>query len=235
LPQIEGISISSSPRVASPFQNTTDDLYSVTGGVSPAAREKYSRMFQMAHPVNGVLDAESARNIFVKSNLSVDQLAQIWNLADTRRSGALNQTEFVIAMYYIAGIMDASIRSLPESLPPNIYTSAAGKATPASPVARHFSGERSLSPSFMQKFAPSSPSYQKQAPVRHFTGSPLQSSVNLSTPSPFPTPSAAAPQWDVTDQEKQKYDTYFDRIDSRKTGVIQGNCAYKTVFCRCCL
>lgn len=176
----------------------------------------------MANPVNGVLDAERARTIFMKSNLSVDQLAQIWNLADARRSGTLNQTEFVIAMHYIAGVMDSSISSLPATLPPAVYNSAAGRTTPTSPVTRQFSGERSLSPSFMQRFPTSSPSLQKQAISPQFTGSPLQSQPSLSIASAFPAPAANNVRWDVTDQEKQKFDNFFDKIDSRGTGVVQG-------------
>jgi epidermal growth factor receptor substrate 15 len=179
-------------------------------------------MFLMAHPVNGVLDADSARNIFMKSNLSVDQLAQIWNLADVRNSGTLNQAEFVVAMHYIAGIMDGSISSLPSSLPPAIYNSAAGRSTPTSPVSRQFSGDRSLSPSFGHRFPSSSPSLQKQAITRQFTGSPLQAQASLSIASAFTAPAAANTHWDVTDQEKQKFDNFFDKIDSRGTGFIQG-------------
>ncbi|KAG2180889.1 hypothetical protein INT43_008469 [Umbelopsis isabellina] len=225
LPQFEGISITSSPQVASPFQTQISESNSNVGAISAAAREKYSKMFQMAHPVNGVLTSDAARGIFMKSNLSVDQLALIWNLADTRSSGTLNQTEFIIAMHYIAGTMDGSISTLPSSLPPHVYKSAAGNLAPSSPIARHFSGETSsFSPSFTQRFPMSSPSFQKQTPARQFTGSPLQSQVNLSATNSFAAASGTDHSlWDVTEQEKQKYDTYFDRIDSNRTGVIQGN------------
>ncbi|KAH8555774.1 hypothetical protein BGW37DRAFT_418319 [Umbelopsis sp. PMI_123] len=223
LPQFDGVTISNSPRLSSPFQISNEEAHSSTGEISANAREKYSKMFLMAHPVNGVLDADSARNIFMKSNLSVDQLAQIWNLADVRNSGTLNQAEFVIAMHYIAGTMDGSIASLPTSLPPGIYNSAAGRSTPASPIARQFSGDRSLSPSFGHRFPSSSPSLQKQAIARQFSGSPLQGQASLSISSAFPAPSTANVPWDVTDQEKQKFDNFFDKIDSRGTGFIQGN------------
>lgn len=209
--------------MASPFQSQASEPESNAGAITAAAREKYSKMFQMAHPVNGVLSSDAARSIFMKSNLSVDQLALIWNLADTRRSGTLNQTEFTIAMHYIAGTMDGSISSLPSSLPPHVYKAATGSLAPSSPIARHFSGEASsFSPSFTQRFPMNSPSFQKQTPARQFTGSPLQSQVGLSASNSFAAASGTDHSWDVTEQEKQKYDTYFDRIDSNKTGVIQG-------------
>ncbi|KAI9287615.1 hypothetical protein BC943DRAFT_196135 [Umbelopsis sp. AD052] len=223
LPQFDGVTITNSPRLTSPFQTSSEDARGTTGEISAAAREKYSKMFLMAHPVNGVLDADSARNIFMKSNLSVDQLAKIWNLADIRHSGTLNQAEFVVAMHYIAGTMDGSITSLPSSLPPAIYNSAAGRSTPTSPVTRQFSGDRSLSPSFGHRFPSSSPSLQKQAIARQFTGSPLQAQASLSIASAFTAPTAANTHWDVTDQEKQKFDNFFDKIDARGTGFIQGN------------
>jgi hypothetical protein len=43
--------------------------------------------------------------------------------------------------------------------------------------------------------------------------------------SAFPAPAATNPRWDVTDQEKQKFDNFFDKIDARGTGVVQGNVA----------
>lgn len=59
----------------------------------------------------------------------------IWNLADTRRSGSLNQTEFIIAMFYIERAMRGQTQ-FPPTLPASVYASATGRP-PASPLVRN--------------------------------------------------------------------------------------------------
>lgn len=49
-------------------------------------------------------------------------------MADVRRCGYLNETEFVIAMHYIAQLMNKSITALPTSLPQSVYTAASGNS-----------------------------------------------------------------------------------------------------------
>lgn len=79
---------------------------------------------------------ERARATFVRSNLPPGFLQTIWNLADTRKSGSLNQTEFIIAMFYIERAMKGKT-NLPISLPANVYASATGRSVPPSPLARN--------------------------------------------------------------------------------------------------
>lgn len=59
----------------------------------------------------------------------------IWNLADTRRSGSLNQTEFIIAMFYIERAMRGQ-NQFPPTLPASVYASATGRPA-ASPLIRN--------------------------------------------------------------------------------------------------
>lgn len=61
-------------------------------------------------------------------------LHQIWSLADTRKSGTLNQTEFIIAMHYITRVLAG--HPLPPSLPASIYAAAA-TGRMKSPVMSH--------------------------------------------------------------------------------------------------
>jgi hypothetical protein len=46
--------------------------------ITAAEREKYASIFRVHQPVNGIMDAETARNVFLKSKLPVDTLSQIW-------------------------------------------------------------------------------------------------------------------------------------------------------------
>lgn len=72
----------------------------------------------------------------MRSGLPPGVLQNIWNLADTRKSGTLNQTEFIIAMHYIESAMKGA-GNLPATLPPNVYASATGRTVGASPLVRN--------------------------------------------------------------------------------------------------
>lgn len=101
-------------------------------------------------------------------------------MADVRQSGTLNQTEFTIAMHYIAKLMDGTLKALPEKLPPAVFQSA------------------------------SSTSSIQPPPQRAQT---IDSLGNLAF---------GQPEWDVTAQEKQQFDGFFNKIDSNQQGYIQG-------------
>lgn len=66
LPQFEGINPEATPTM------TNADT------ISPSDREKYLTIFRAHHPVQGVVDGAKAREIFVKSKLPNEALAQIW-------------------------------------------------------------------------------------------------------------------------------------------------------------
>ncbi|KAG0247050.1 hypothetical protein BGZ95_009068, partial [Linnemannia exigua] len=83
-------------------------------------------MFKACGPVNGLLDGDSAREVFLKSKLPVEKLSQIWGLADTKVRGSLDLADFTIAMFYIQRTMDGSITALPTSLPPSVLKAASG-------------------------------------------------------------------------------------------------------------
>ena len=105
--------------------------------VNPEDRQKYIGLFQSFGPVNNILSGERARDAFIRSNLPPAILQNIWTLADTRKSGTLNQTEFIIAMHYIENAMKG-MTNFPSSLPANVYASATGRSIPAaSPLVRN--------------------------------------------------------------------------------------------------
>lgn len=76
-----------------------------------------------------------------KSKLPVNVLAEIWlalsifprrlnsassrNLADSRQRGALDSTEFIIAMYFVKCLMERTISHLPTHLPQWLIATAA--------------------------------------------------------------------------------------------------------------
>ncbi|KAG1033923.1 hypothetical protein G6F25_010085 [Rhizopus arrhizus] len=102
------------------------DITDHHASITPVDRAKYQAIYRSQNPSKNGIDAQTAKNLFLKSKLSNEQLAQIWNLADIRQCGYLNETEFIIAMYYIEKIMRKSITTLPSILPQSIYHDALG-------------------------------------------------------------------------------------------------------------
>ncbi|GAN04352.1 hypothetical protein MAM1_0061c03812 [Mucor ambiguus] len=219
LPQFDG-AVAPSPLVS----HTSTPLATPSAGAASAAastpitsaeREKYANIFKVHQPVNGVLDANTARNVFIKSKLSMETLSQIWYLADVRQSGSLNQTEFIIAMHYIAKLMDGTLSSLPDKLPAAVYQSAQSDplttATTQSPMMRNMTIS---SPSFHNARQQSIMTPPQRART-------IDSLGNLAF-GPSSAIHEPVQQWDVSAQEKQQFDAYFDKIDSHRAGAIQG-------------
>ncbi|KAF0531749.1 Epidermal growth factor receptor substrate 15 [Gigaspora margarita] len=69
--------------------------------ISNEVRERYKQMFVTPNPNNGVLNGEKAKQWFLRSKLSVNNLMHIWDLADTKQKGKLDLVEFIIAMYFV--------------------------------------------------------------------------------------------------------------------------------------
>jgi epidermal growth factor receptor substrate 15 len=79
LPQFDDVVVPS--PVSTPLLSTPSINSQSTGATAPitnAEREKYSNIFKVHQPVNGVLDANTARSVFLKSKLPMDTLSQIW-------------------------------------------------------------------------------------------------------------------------------------------------------------
>lgn len=107
LPQLEGVHVRpaipttnrpSTPR-SNPPPSASPNLQAASPGsdvLLPDERAHYINLFQSSGPVDGILIGEKAKEIFLRSNLQPSTLHQIWSLADTRKSGTLNQTEFIM-------------------------------------------------------------------------------------------------------------------------------------------
>ncbi|CAG8581953.1 8875_t:CDS:10 [Dentiscutata erythropus] len=87
--------------------------------VTAEDKATYDRYFSSVDVMNkGYLTGDEAANFFMKSRLTPNVLAQIWDLADVRKSGVLNRDEFAVAMYLITKKMNGAI--LPTTLPPSL-------------------------------------------------------------------------------------------------------------------
>ncbi|KAG8834455.1 hypothetical protein FRC17_008677 [Serendipita sp. 399] len=80
-------------------------------------RNAFINVFQRNNPVNGIMTGDQCRTVFNRSRLPTETLAHIWNLADFGKSGMLNRTQFILAMYLIKVVMDKKVARLPDTLP----------------------------------------------------------------------------------------------------------------------
>ena len=163
------------------------------------------------------------------------------NLADSHNRGALDQSDFTIAMYLIQACMSGQLKALPASLPASIYEQAG--TTPPKGIINNITGsEVAPSPSFDSTFRIGTPiatqiTGQSQIIRPQITGQTV-SSISNSAPSSlafrpsinagsilgaaaFSTPVA----WDVTPEEKMSSDKLFDSLDSQKRNFIEGDVA----------
>ncbi|KAK4056084.1 hypothetical protein OIO90_002815 [Microbotryomycetes sp. JL221] len=188
--------------------------------VTPEEKAKYAKLFANSGPTNGLLDGDKARDIFIKSKLPFDTLGQIWNLADTRSRGALDVTDFTIGMHLIQHTMNGTLSALSTVLNPALYASAASlPLPPAAGPATAVPG----SPATASRFG-AIPGVMPGTPTR-------QSSLGVQPPG-YLSPNASNSSstgtnvpWDITTQEKQESDGYFDGLDVTKKGTIEGEAA----------
>lgn len=165
---------------------------------------------------------EKARDIFTKSRLPNEKLGQIWNLADTQSRGALDATDFIIAMHLIHGSMNGSIPRLPDTLPVSLYAQAAAGASsslssmPTSPIRAQNTG------------LPASPALYAQP-----TGSSLLNRTSAGAALPLSASqrsmslgqSQGGGNWAIDPIEKSQSDQFFDMLDTTRQGVLQGEIA----------
>lgn len=132
------------------------------------------------------------------------------NLADIRKNGYLDGTEFIVAMHYIAKLMDKSLVTLPSILPPDVYLAASNgsslDATVATPILT----------SSPQPTVSSSPLLQSRAKKIDSIGNMAFQQNTTTTTNP------TTGSWDVTAHEKAQYDTFFSKLDKQAKGVIGG-------------
>ncbi|KAF8803613.1 hypothetical protein BYT27DRAFT_7171751 [Phlegmacium glaucopus] len=187
-------------------------------------KARFHNMFMKYNPVNGLLSGEKARDIFVKSKLSNEQLMKIWNLADTQDRGSLDSTDFAIGMYFIQGVMGNKISFIPTSLPPGLYHQAGGGQEHSDPVRSHMSGTSG-------SFSPVAGSFLPQHTGQNQILQPDITGVSGKLKAPaVPAPSFThsnghAPAWDVSPTEKASTDRLFDSLDPQKRGYIEGEVA----------
>jgi epidermal growth factor receptor substrate 15 len=178
--------------------------------------QQYSGLFEKSGAQNGQLDAGTAKAIFEKSGLPNEVLGRIWMLSDREQTGALDQTEFIVAMHLLTSMKTRSMTALPNTLPAGFYQAAARRGIPPPPGNRSVPGTAGIP----RQFSGGSIA----GPAR--TQSPLARPPTYGTPPPM-SAQTTGPQWLITPQEKVKYDQFFATVDTQRKGVVTGEQAVR--------
>lgn len=81
-----------------------------------------------------------ARDIWSRSRLPFDELAEVWDLVDSRGVGALDKTEFVVGMWLIDQRLRG--RKIPQKVSESVWFSAKGVGKVPAPPAERRKGKK---------------------------------------------------------------------------------------------
>lgn len=227
IPKFEGLQIPSAAQTpASPSQSAAPAgaMQPQLSGqapirvppLDPQKVQQYSGLFEKSGAQNGQLDAGTAKAIFEKSGLPNEVLGRIWMLSDREQTGALDQTEFIVAMHLLTSMKTRSMTALPNTLPAAFYQAAARRGAPPPPANRSAPGAAGIPRQFSGAAA--------GGPAR--TQSPLARPPTYGTPPPM-SAQTTGPQWLIAPQEKAKYDQFFNTVDTQRRGVVTGEQAVR--------
>ncbi|KAJ7087171.1 hypothetical protein B0H15DRAFT_950066 [Mycena belliarum] len=199
---------------------------SVIPPFTPEDKAKFLKLFLSSGPTDGIISGDKAREIFSKSKLPAEKLSQIWELSDTEHRGALDSTDFAIAMHLIQGLMNNWFSVLPLSLPSGLYEQAAVEPTstllltpaPLSPIrtSSSFSMATSRSPSIVSS---NSHYLSVQTDVSR-ANSPRSSPISSRRPNDECVETSG---WNIPSDVKAIADRQFDALDPLKNGFIHDN------------
>ncbi|KAK9357901.1 hypothetical protein V1504DRAFT_462846 [Lipomyces starkeyi] len=206
--------------------------------LNPAERTRFVQLFESSTS-DSLLSGEQAREIFVRARLPTETLGQIWNLADVHHRGALDVTEFVIAMHLIQCTLNGTLPALPPSVPSALLAAASSVPEAGRPSSR--TGAR---PGIAPQIPP--PQHQHQQPPaprqrgHQYSGgrqSPAPGQVqgqltgtSVASHQGFGAPARAeslphTEEWLITPAQKEHYDSIFATIDRDNRGFIGGDVA----------
>lgn len=130
------------------------------------------------------------------SRLPADTLSHIWNLADPNKTGDLNLDEFVVAMYFVEGLLSKRFTSLPDKVPDYVVDEAQNPSVPV----------------------PASIYTTAVAPI---AGPSRQKHKEKSRPKPSSKPNDYDQDWAVPLAVQKSASTFFDALDTHAKGHIQ--------------
>ncbi|KAG6853449.1 hypothetical protein C0991_004307 [Blastosporella zonata] len=202
-------------------------------------RDTSQKLFEECGPVYGLLEGDKARDAFLMFDLTPKDIWKIWEIADTRKRGALDRYDFALAMYLIQGVQSGRLSSLPPTTPPQVYEQI--RAVSVSPIIPPpTSPQLSDKPDRPRKptRAPPLPSILPEIPTLVRSPTTATSPQKPMPPPPIvlpstsplrrsPTSATSAQTWDVSATAKAIADQEFDVLDSSNVGYIEGDVVAK--------
>ncbi|KAJ5825003.1 hypothetical protein N7447_007343 [Penicillium robsamsonii] len=212
LPRFDGIVVDTTAGI--PESGTKSPPPGANGPIrvpplQPDDANKFVSLFEKSDVKNGMISGEIAKQIFERARLPNEVLGRIWFLSDTKQRGALDATEFTIAMHLLTSYKSGALRNIPATLPPGLYDAAARRGS-----ARASFGSRPN--------APPVPAIPQQFTGPQRTTSPMSQANRLPYVGSI-SAQATGGDWLITPQEKAQFDSIFETVDTAKLGLITGD------------
>ncbi|KAI8069894.1 hypothetical protein BC940DRAFT_17332 [Gongronella butleri] len=96
----------------------THQVDAISWKISPEEKQRYRAIFEAWAAGSGYLSGDQARQVFLQSGVSEQDLMKIWTLADRDNRGSLDVDEFAIAMHLIYRKLNNF--DVPSVLPPEL-------------------------------------------------------------------------------------------------------------------
>ncbi|KAJ5143739.1 uncharacterized protein N7515_002526 [Penicillium bovifimosum] len=212
LPRFDGIVVDAA--ASTPESGTKSPPPGAAGPIrvpplQPEDANKFVALFEKSDVKNGLISGEVAKQIFERARLPNEVLGRIWFLSDTKQRGALDATEFTIAMHLLTSYKSGVLRGIPATLPPGLYDAAARRG----PARASFGSRPDVPPipAIPQQF---SGPQRTTSPMSTANRSPFVGSLSAQV---------TGTDWLVTPQEKAQFDSIFETVDTAKLGLITGD------------
>ncbi|KAI2007173.1 Homocysteine/cysteine synthase [Ophidiomyces ophidiicola] len=177
--------------------------------LNPEDTAKFLSLFERSETQNGLISGETAKQIFERARLPNEVLGRIWNLADTKQRGALDATEFIVAMHLLTASKTGTLRNLPQTLPPGLFDAAGRRGSVRTPSGSRPAPDVPPVPAIPKQFSGPGPN-RTQSPLSRPPIRPVSSHMTGS-------------DWLITAQEKAHFDSIFSTIDRQKAGYLSGD------------
>lgn len=132
-------------------------------------------------------------------------------LADVDKTGKLDESRFSIALHLVYKVMDGSIKTLPQSLPPRFTALFDTKMAPSLQTSHMRQGSLSI-----QQPSSAGMNAQKRNSIQtsQHLGSPFTSLHDIND--------VAGNIWQIMPDQRAKFDSYFARLDAPRKGFLGG-------------